>query len=320
MTLYEGCLIKLRGREEIFYIKGLVEESGRYIALPRYVPSERGDRIDLRGRRYVVLKTFDEQIEYLKRKAPELFRLSKIFGTYLPLISEEDIDEAYHPDTKLRDILRRPIYEIDETISKLVKELTREIPINLIGVTGSRLVDLTGPGQDIDLLILDYRYVRNVIRILSKIREDREDIITKFVEYHRKNLRFPKHVLKRILERRVLENVFRGYPYFVRILLMRNYEKCIIYRRVRSISRVVTYGKIIESNDLSYTTPCIHKVRTSINVNYLISDKGVFTDTLVICDAFRILGRLEVGELYVQDVGIIRRWIYLDSSSVISLP
>ncbi len=321
MILYEGCLIKLKNRREIFYVKGLVEENGKVIILPRYIPSDSGNRQDPKGQKYLVLKTLEEQLEYIRRKLPNLLRESRIFSTYLPMISEEDIDRVYYPTEKLREILREPRYSIDKTIIELVNLINKEVPLDFIGIAGSRLADLTGPDQDIDIVITDYRYVRKIVKILSKIKTPNNRKIESLAENHRKNLKTHYSILINILKRRILENIFKGYPYFIRILLMKDYKKCIVYRRVRYLSRIVTYCKIETIQNLSYTTPCIHKVHTGIGIRYLISDRGLFTDTLTIIDTFRVNGRVEIGEIYLPEIGeIIRKWIYLDSSSIISLP
>lgn len=322
MRLYEGCLVKIRGREEIFYIKGLVEENGKVLALPRYIPSEKGDRVDPRGRRYLVLKRFEQQINYVIKKIPNILKISKIFGTYLPMIDEEDIEEIYYPTLKLRQILKEPKYNIDKVIIELVHKLSREVPLDIIGIAGSRLADLEGPEQDIDLIVIDYSYTRTIIKILRELREPyNEKLIDILMRDHSKDIQASIPILRNIIKRRFLENVFKDHIYFVRILLMRNMRKCIVYRRVREISKIVTYCKIVEDNVLSYTTPSIHKVYTNIGIEYLLSDRGIFTDTLQLLESFKIYGKLEKGEIYIPDLDLtLTRWIYLDHSSRIFYP
>ncbi len=322
MRLYEGCLVKLRERPEIFYIKGLVEEDGYVIVLPRYIPSDNGRRVDSKGRRYIVLKRFEEQINYVRRKLRNMLRFSKVFNTYLPMISEEYIEELYDPVKKLEQILREPAYDIDNVIIELVEKLSKAVPIDKIGIAGSRLADLSGPDQDIDLLITDYTYTRNIIKILREVKDpSNEKLIDLLTREHSKDIKTYSIILRNIIRRRVLENIFRSCIYFIRILLMRDYEKQIIYRKVRKISRILTHCKIIDEGELSYTTPSIHRVRTSIGVHYLLSDRGIFTDTLVILNSFKVCGVLEEGEILVPCTGeVITRWIYLDSKSRIIYP
>jgi len=317
VILYEGCLVKIRGREEIFYIKGLVEEDGKVIALPRYIPSDQGERADSRGRRYLVLKRFEQQIDYVKKKVPNILRISKIFGTYLPMIKEEDIDEIYYPTLKLRQILKEPKYSIDRVIIELIRRLSKEIPLDIIGIAGSRLADLTGPEQDVDLVIIDYSYVEKIVNMLRELKEPyNEELIGCLVREHMREIQTTPILLRKIIKQRILENIFKNTTYFVRVLLMRNMKKCIIYRKVREVSKIVTYCKIVEDSILSYTTPCVHKAHTGIGTIYLLSDRGVFTDTLQILKSFKVYGRLEQGEIYIPDMDLtLTRWIYLDSSS-----
>ncbi len=319
IRLYEGCIVKLKGREELLYVKGIIEEEGRYIALPRYIPDKSGDRTSLVNcRRYRVLKRYEEQITYVKKNLDRILRYSKIFKRKIPMISEEEVDIIYEPTEKLKEIMRQPALPIDNTIIKICNHLLRKIPQRYVGIAGSRLADLTGPEQDIDLVITDLRYTRNVLEIFKELKSRDKRIITKLVEFHKNTIKIPNIILHNLLSRRNLENSIDGYQYFVRILPMIDYKPVVKYYEIDTVGPVLVHVKVSTDSPLPYTSPCIYRVESSLGDIYLISDRGIFSETLLLLGSFKVYGIYEIGRIELFEEYVISRWIYLSPNSFIT--
>jgi predicted nucleotidyltransferase len=109
-------------------------------SLLRYVPDPAGERI-AGGRRFRKLD-FDQAFQYLLREKPEYVR-------DLHVVPESDVSRFYNPTEGLRSVAVQ-----DPKVMKIARILNqRGVPWEEMGITGSRLVGLQGPGSDIDFVV-----------------------------------------------------------------------------------------------------------------------------------------------------------------------
>lgn len=118
----------------------------------RYVPDPEGERT-AEGVRYRKLD-FDDAYAFLRREKPD-------YVQDVHVVPEEDVLRLYKPEIELPKVARR-----DGRVGEIVSVLrdggvTRE----KMGITGSILVGLDGPGSDIDFLVYgsDWWRARDVI-------------------------------------------------------------------------------------------------------------------------------------------------------------
>jgi len=235
----------------------------------------------------------------------------------IPMIDEEYIEEVYYPTEKTREILKNQEYEIDKVIVKIVKELQKDVPIEYIGICGSRLANLTGPEQDIDIVVVDMRYVQQIFERLRKLKTCEDYVIERLCNYHKGSLRVPYTILYKLLRRRILENSVDGYQYFIRILPMIDMKPILKYHNVEKICRLYTHVKIYDESKLSFTSPRIYFVESPIGNIPLISTRGIFSETLLLLQNFKVSCVLECGILEIFN-NTFDKWFYLDSKSFIS--
>ncbi len=183
----------LRVKDCYFSVVGYEHRDGIKCLL-RYVPDEKGDRVDSRGRRYRKL-SHEEALKY-DRFAE--FRWGGIF-----LIPPSKIDEVYRPDERIEDVCKR-----DRTVAKLRNLFS----IRRMGVTGSRLIGLSGENSDVDLVIYGRK---NFDRARERLEEGFRDGIFSPPDlmevYRRRGLSIPYRIFevheKRKLNRGRIDNV-----------------------------------------------------------------------------------------------------------------
>jgi hypothetical protein len=128
-----GCFFSVVGYDHRMGIKSFL----------RYVPSPAGDR-DLNDSRYKKL-LHEEAVSYALEK--DLFYNPKL-GVFL--IQPKEIQAIYKPEEKILDLFKGKFFDVE--LQKVV-EFFRGIPIEKMGVTGSRLIDLKGEESDIDFVM-----------------------------------------------------------------------------------------------------------------------------------------------------------------------
>ncbi len=302
--LYEGVLVKLRNANEIFYVKGLQGEDNSYIILPRYVPCSHGDKIMLDGSRYLTLKTFKDQMKYvLSTNLKKYLRYSRIYGQVLPLVPVQDIEQIYDPVKRAQDIKLKPKTYIENIAAELLDLICTCVSKNNVGITGSLLAGFVEGVNDIDILILDIEEGRALMEYIQSLKNMRplsfrinEKLMHKIYLHHSKTLHIDYSSFCRLWRRRILEGFYKGVPYFIRILAMRKRKPVFNMLRTRKIGTLNLILKIkLPASIFAYTTPCIHAANGSFRKELtLVSDRGIFTDTLV------IVRNLYVSKAYVE--------------------
>ncbi|HPE63883.1 MAG TPA: DNA polymerase subunit beta [Methanothrix sp.] len=118
----------------------------------RYVPDPKGERV-ADGVRYRKLD-FEAAYDFLRRKRPD-------YVQDVHVVPEEDVLRLFKPERELPKVADK-----DERVAKIVSALKEGgISQESMGITGSILVGLDGPGSDIDFLVYgrDWWRARDVI-------------------------------------------------------------------------------------------------------------------------------------------------------------
>ncbi len=306
VTLYEGVLVKLRHSDDILYVKGIFHPPGRVIAFPRYVIRE--------GKIVKNLKTYKEQIQYAQIRYRQF--LKKLGDKYVLEIPVELIERVFDPVVRAREISQRPKSPDEEIIAEFLDILYDCVGKSDLGIVGSRLLGITGPEHDVDIVILDMDKALAVYDNLAYLKKVREfyfrtpnSVLRRLYENHRESLRVSFDEYRKIAERRILEGCYRGIQYFIRILLVRRKRLIMNICNVRKLFRnyivTIDFGKKIYTTSL--TCPCIY-VEYSVPV---VTERGVFTETLKILRRVVVCGDLEEVIVNVRDSTKVMRWIYL---------
>jgi predicted nucleotidyltransferase len=109
-------------------------------SLLRYVPDPAGER-EAGGIRYRKLD-FDPSFEFLRKVRPDYIQ-------DLHVVPEEDVVRFFEPPAGLRSVVRA-----DTRVKRIAGILSKAgVPWEEMGITGSMLVGLHGPGSDIDFVV-----------------------------------------------------------------------------------------------------------------------------------------------------------------------
>ena len=194
----------IRVGECYFSVVGYEHRDGVKCLL-RYVPSDSGNRTDRFGRRYRKL-SHGEALRY------EKFRRFQRDGIFV--IPHYIIDEIYKPDEMLKEICKR-----DEDVAK-VADFFR---LPKMGVTGSRLIGLSGENSDVDFVV----YGRNNFelgrkKIAEGLKSGKLEPPDLMEVYRRRNVALPFEVFRVHEERKFNRAVLDGVHFD--LLFVRNYE------------------------------------------------------------------------------------------------
>ncbi len=304
VILYEGVLIKLKNSEDIFYVKGISHPQGYVIAFPRYIKQ---------GEKVRILKTYKEQILYAKEKYPEFIK--KLDDKEILLIPMSEIEKIYDPVERAAEIRRKPESPDEEIVAELIDILCEAVPQNYVGIVGSRLLGLRGFDHDVDIVVIDYRYAIPLYDILITYKRKYKKLfalshkdISDMYKVHCQSLRIPFEKYVRTVTRRVLEGSFKGLKYFIRILLMYRHRPVFRIVSIMKLGKILTYAKFSPKIDtVSVTCPCLY---FDANVP-IVSERGVFTETLRLLQHVKVCGDLEEVVLDVDGELVRLRWIYL---------
>jgi hypothetical protein len=132
----------LKARDCFFSVVGYDHRMGIKSFL-RYVPSQKGDR-RLNNSRYKKL-VHEEAVSYALEK--DLFYNPEL-GIFL--VPPKEIQTIYKPEEKILDLFKGK--SLDVELLKIV-EFFEGIPVEKMGVTGSRLIGLKGEESDVDFVM-----------------------------------------------------------------------------------------------------------------------------------------------------------------------
>ncbi|MEM1578462.1 MAG: nucleotidyltransferase domain-containing protein [Archaeoglobaceae archaeon] len=174
----------------------------------RYCSSEVGDRIK-EGRKFKKLS----HEEAVKHPIAAKYYDGTIFR--IPL---EEVEEIYKPEKRLIEVM-------DPEIKKIVSFFV-SIPFNQMGVTGSRLIGLSGNESDVDFIVYGrwWFLAREKLKkgIEEEVLQDLDESSWNFI-YKKRKISLPFEIFVS-QERRKFHRAFIGNTYFD-LLYVRSYEE-----------------------------------------------------------------------------------------------
>ncbi|MEM0027344.1 MAG: hypothetical protein QXT53_06930 [Ignisphaera sp.] len=325
--LVEGFYLLLRDKS-IFYVKGVSHPPNKVVAFPKYIPRSDGDRIHPSGLRYAKIPGVDNETMYLLNSYPRYIAHDSFFCRPVPTVPLSDIETVLNPLEKAEEILSYRAVEDD--VIRSVREfilLANEVGgVRNIGISGSILADLHTRDSDIDIVVYGWRDSIKMYRFLQDVVNDKSLGFAKYSgdalrELYRERVSetpIPFEKFAEIESKRVLEGLFRGRKYFIR--LVKEPEKDDMYSSYTCTKIGVATLKLrIEDDSDSIFTPCRYKVEveefiegTITNVEEVYSLRGRFNEIAKKGDIVLARGSVELlryGDgptkyrLYVGDTG-----------------
>lgn len=172
----------------------------------RYAPGD-GDRVK-DGVRYKKL-SHEEAVNYAAAR--------KFFDGSVFRIPHPEIDEVFKPEERLPEVM-------DPEVRKVVEFFSPEVPLDSMGVTGSRLIGLKGDDSDVDFIVYGEHWFRAREMLIVGIRKGKlsepDEETWEFI-YKKRRVPLPYDVFL-IHERRKYHRAFVGSTYFD-LLYVRGY-------------------------------------------------------------------------------------------------
>ncbi len=185
---------------------------GRIRAFLRYIQDDRGDRVK-GGVRYRKL-SHHEAIEFAEQKGIEYY--SSELGIFL--IPHERVVRVYKPE--------EGVMEADEHVLKIVS-FFQGIPLDKMGVTGSRLIGLAGDESDVDFVMYGDWWFRGREMIKRGIRrgeiQEPDSDMWDFI-YRKRKVTLPFHVFL-THEQRKYHRAVMGCGTYFDLLFVRDYSQ-----------------------------------------------------------------------------------------------
>ena len=274
----------------IFTVKGHFHPKSLILAYLRYIPDEKGERS--RGEiRFKRLYCFNETYEILRRFYPQYINYVEELGLELQSVPIDRISKIYHPDEKLKEIIKAPKTDLEKTISRFVSYISSEsgVPISNFGVSGSVLINLATYSSDIDLIVYGSNASRKVYYTLKKIRRENywvkphdEKTIEHIVKARWSKTNLNLGMLKRIEINKVLHGLVENREYFIRLVKFPSeIEEAISSKPLGKVK----LRAVIKSVEESIFTPCAYKIKdcrvdgdSNLTISELLSFRGKFTE------------------------------------------
>lgn len=311
-SLVEGYFVKTLDNL-VFEVKGVVHPSDRTIAYIRYVPDVVSPE-SISGLR----KIYDlhEREEYLKKYHSEYLWFSEAHGRILQAVPHKRVKQILDPVEHLA-VLRENSSDLSSATTNLVDLLLEYTNIDRqnIGVTGSQLVGVARETSDIDLIVFGkimcnkfYRRLSETYDEIPRLERYQGELLNEHVKFRWGDLvRYQKFLLE-IEKKKILQGVFRGHQFFIRLVKHRQ-EINEIYGQMVSenLGTLEVQCKITDDQN-SIFTPCIYQVESSgyPELMRIISYRGRFTEHVLANQIVNIRGKLEsvvdssTGEKYHQ--------------------
>ncbi len=269
--LVEGYYFRLRNNL-VFYVKGVIHPPDRVIAYPKYIPDPLGDRVDRRtGIRYRKEESIVKQFSIVEKLMPNTVVYDPYIGDTVPSIPRLLIDEVYNPIERAREIISYSggSGELLDIVRSLILDLIDGSGVGDIGVSGSVLARLYRESSDIDIVVYGvdsgrrvYEYLKTVVPYGEKgYRQYGSKDIERLYKSRSLETPIPLETLLEQERRRVLEGIYRGREYFIRLVRYpKPFEEygMVIYRK---LGRAVLKLRVIDASKSIYT-PCTYRVET----------------------------------------------------------
>jgi predicted nucleotidyltransferase len=294
----------------IFEVKGIVHPRDRVIAYLRYVPGNGG---------YRKVYALDEREDYLRSNYASYLWYSEAHGREVQSVPSSKIKSILNPVEHLGNLRNRTgiISSLEQASVDLAEKLVEATGIDWsdIGITGSQLLRIAKKDSDIDLAVFGLDACQRFYLELSR------DIvsITGIERYTGTSLdkhvvfRWGAHtelspILREIEENKVLQGLFKGYDFFVRLVKMPG-DLDYVYGDVsfQMKGQQLVSGTVTDDSN-SIFTPCEYLVESDVfpSLKRLVSYRGRFTEQVSKGTSFEAQGRLETvtdhkrGNQYLQ--------------------
>jgi predicted nucleotidyltransferase len=309
--LVEGYFVRTVD-DLIFEVKGVVHPSDRVIAYVRYVP----DFDSLSKQHYRKIYDLQERERYLKENFPGYLWFSTAHQRILQAVPYSQMKQVLDPVEHMKQI-RRSKSGLSFATAKLVDSFLEYTGVDSrnIGITGSQLVGVSTKTSDIDLVVFGeeagfnfYDKLRTVYDKIPGLEQYNGDLLTDHVRFRWRDLVDHHEILREIESTKVLQGVFSGYQFFVRLVRL-SQDVGEVYGQIviKGSKSANTTCKIIDDSN-SIFTPCVYLVES---VEYpllrqLVSYRGRFTEqglndsTVIVRGRLEDVVNLETNENYQQ--------------------
>ncbi|MBU7015952.1 MAG: hypothetical protein HXS44_00470 [Theionarchaea archaeon] len=276
----------------IFDVKGNCHPPDRIISYVRYVPDGSGDR-ERDGTFYRKIYDLEERSRFLKENYPHYVYFDPVFQREMQGVPHELIKNVSYPSQRLKELVDSPETDLEECTVRLARLL--EIPLTVIGVSGSLLVGLDTPDSDIDLLVYGEHHCIESYRTLTRLRE--RGVITPFTKSEAKEKAYFRwgsadENLIMLEQKKVMHGLFQGKEYFFRFLK----GESVPYGDVQyiPIHKAVLRAVVKDDTDSIFTPSCYRVTESSIDgVNTIVSLRGRFCEQVKKGDTITARGTIE---------------------------
>ncbi|RLE56108.1 MAG: hypothetical protein DRJ40_06835 [Thermoprotei archaeon] len=324
MGLIEGYYVKVRSGD-IFAVKDVVQPPGKVVAYPKYVLTPSGSRICREdGARYRKVETVPELYRVLYERYGNYIVYDVFYGREVPEIPLSDVVRIYDPRVKLQELMKSPLQDsVVRDVVDFCRLLSRVTPTDSIGVSGSVLVSLHEGSSDIDVVVYGrehgfrvYGYLENLVNVSTDVRRYDEVLLKRLYISRGRETPMDFTTFVRHEERRVLEGLFRGREYFIRLIQLPS-ELDVRYGTyvVRKLGTCVLKAIVVDASE-SIFTPCRYRIKvieflegSEREVCEVYSLRGRFCELASEGDTVICRGTLE--EVHYVESGEVRYRVYL---------
>ena len=289
----------------IFEIKGVVHPRNRVIAYLRYVPTTNKTSDSILGYRKVY--ALNEREKFLQENYPSYLWFSEPHGRFVQSVPNNRIKSMFNPVDCLKNlrVCSDKISDLEQASVNLAEKLVETTGIGWsdIGITGSQLVGVAKEDSDIDLVVYGSDTCRRFYSNLSKnvvsiigIERYAESVLDDHVSFRWGAHEDLKFILREIERAKVLQGLFEGYHFFVRLVKTPD-DLDYAYGdfSYQMESQQLVSGKVVDDHE-SIFTPCEYLVECDgfPGLRKLVSYRGRFTEQISKGETFEAHGRLEV--------------------------
>ena len=161
----------------LFCLVGYQHPPDKYIAYLKYSPAPSGpwQRRGVAYHRELVFYHAHQvalTIAELEQQYPPYVHDSTVWDMRFSMVPHDRVRAYYVPETRLAQIMAKPMDELEEATVKVIEEIRRgaSIPLSALGVTGSILLGIHSPAfSDIDLTVYGRRNVQRLRDVMNDL-------------------------------------------------------------------------------------------------------------------------------------------------------